>query len=151
MFAVLCLIFVGMQLTSPSRTNPSIDETKTLFAMTDVPVEVSAALTRSCNNCHSNRTEWPWYSHIAPVSWFTVGHVNDARSELNFSEWGNYGERMKQTRLAALCGLVREEQMPLPSYLILHSEVRLSTDERKMICDWTEVERGRLAAKQPAS
>lgn len=144
---ILALIFFGLQFTSPSRINPPIDESKTLHALTDVPADVSALLTRSCNDCHSNQTKWLWYTHIAPASWFTVGHVNDGRSELNFSEWGNYNDRMKQTRLAALCELVKQGEMPLPSYTILHSDAILSPEERKLICDWTEKERSRLAAK----
>jgi len=144
---ILALIFFGLQFTSPSRTNPPIDKNKTLQATADVPADVSATLTRSCNDCHSNQTKWQWYTHVAPASWFTVGHVNDGRSELNFSEWGNYGDRMKQTRLSALCELVKQGEMPLASYTLLHSDAILSPEERKIICDWTEKERSRLAAK----
>lgn len=142
--AILALIFFGLQFTSPARTNPLIDKHKTLQAMTVLSADVSAVLTRSCNDCHSNQTKWRWYTHIAPASWFTVGHVNDGRSELNFSEWGNYSDRMKQTRLSALCELVTQGEMPLPSYTLLHSDALLSPEEKKMICDWTEEESRRI-------
>lgn len=143
------LIFVGLQFTNPAHTNPTVDEKKKLHAMTEVPSDVSAALIRSCNDCHSNQTNWRWYTYVEPVSWFTVGHVNYGRSELNFSEWGNYGERMKQTRLGALCELVQKGEMPLASYAMVHREVALSADEVKSICEWSAKERSRLALAHP--
>lgn len=147
MVVILALIFVALQFTSPPRTNPPIDETKTLQVATGVPADVSALLSRSCNDCHSNQTEWRWYTHIAPISWLTVGHVIEGRSELNFSEWGNYGDRMKETRLAAICELVKQDEMPLSSYKLLHQNAVLSPDGRNIICDWAEKERSRLTAK----
>jgi len=146
---ILTMFFAGLQFTSPARTNPPSDETQALEAKTDVPSEVSAVFARSCNDCHSNKTEWPWYTRVAPASWFTVGHVNDGRSELNFSEWGSYGERMKQSRLSAICGHVEQGTMPLASYALLHRDVMLSPDEVRMLCEWTKKEGQRLAAEQP--
>lgn len=140
--AVVC---AGLQLTSPTRTNPSFDEKQTLQATTDVPAEVSEIFTRSCNDCHSNQTKWLWYTHVAPVSWFTVKHVNDGRSELNFSEWGTYSKRMKETRLKAMCNLVENKKMPLESYLWAHSEAELSAEDAKKICDWSAEESKRYS------
>lgn len=137
---VFALIFFGLQLTSPERTNPEFDESRTLQSTTDVPPDISAVFARSCNDCHSNLTNWKWYTHIAPISWFAVGHVNDGRSELNFSEWGDYGKRMKKTRLVALCYQVEKGLMPLSSYVPAHPEAALSGDEVKMICEWAEKE-----------
>ena len=132
------LIFIGLQLTAPVHTNPAFDEALALQAMTAIPSEVLAAFVRSCNDCHSNNTNWRWYTYIAPVSWFTVGHVNDGRAELNFSVWGNYSTRMKETRLRAICQQCRSGTMPPASYAFVHREVELSREEVKMICVWTE-------------
>ena len=140
--------FAGLQFTSPARTNPPFDETQTLEATTEVPAEVSAAFARSCNDCHSNRTDWRWYTHVAPASWFTVGHVNDGRAELNFSEWGSYGGRMKQTRLSAIRDHIKQGTMPLASYALVHPGVRLSPHEVRTICEWAERESRRLTARQ---
>ena len=142
---VAALTFAGLQFTSPARTNPPFEETQTLEAMTEVPAEVSAVFARSCNDCHSNKTNWRWYTHVAPVSWFIVGHVNDGRSELNFSEWGSYGRRMKESRLSAICAHIEQGTMPLASYALAHWNVMLSPDEVRMICEWTKKERRRLA------
>ncbi len=138
------LAFMGLQFTNPSHTNPAFDESKTLERAIAVPSDVQAILARSCNDCHSNKTNWRWYPYVAPVSWFTVGHVYNGRAELNFSEWGTYGTRRQATRLNAICDQCRRGEMPLASYALVHSDVRLSPDEVKKICAWTSQERNRL-------
>ncbi|HEY6247541.1 MAG TPA: heme-binding domain-containing protein [Pyrinomonadaceae bacterium] len=141
---VIVGIAVALQFWRPSLTNPPVNVGQTLEEDVAVPREVSALFARSCNDCHSNTTNWLWYSYVSPVSWFTVDHVNKGRKELNMSEWGQYGERAKDTRLKAICAQCRAGTMPLASYVFMHREAKLSTDEVKMICDWTE-----NARKQP--
>ena len=144
---VLGLALIGLQFTGPARTNPSFDESKTLEATTALPSEVATTFTRSCNDCHSNKTNWRWYTYVAPVSWLTVGHVNQGRSELNFSVWGTYSARMKVTRLHAICDLSEKGAMPLASYAFVHPAVKLRPNEVTTICEWTKQEAQRLTAK----
>jgi len=146
---VIAVIFIGLQFTTPRHTNPPVEAAQTLVALTAPPPDVSAVFDRSCKDCHSNETNWRWYTYVAPVSWFTVGHVNDGRKELNVSEWGRYGTRMKDTRLKAICAQVRGGTMPLASYTRVHRETKVSPDEVKKICDWTENTRKQLAAASP--
>ena len=138
------VIFLGLQLTSPSRTNPPIDESKTLQTLVNVPADVSDILSRSCSDCHSNQTKWVWYTHVAPVSWFTGNHVNEGRRELNFSEWGTYNDKKKGRRLDQICELVEKKEMPINSYLLLHSEAKLSDEDIKKLCDWSKAEAGKI-------
>jgi heme-binding protein len=140
-------IVMALQFTNPVHTNPPVDQSKTLESMATVPSEVLRVFDRSCNDCHSNKTNWRWYTYVAPVSWFTVGHVNDGRSELNLSEWGSYGTRLKETRLRAICQQIETGSMPLPSYALVHREVKLSPDQIRTICEWTKEEEQRLMAK----
>jgi len=142
---VIAVVFIGLQFTTPRHMNPAVDPAQTLAATIAVPAEVSAVFARSCKDCHSNETNWRWYTYVAPVSWFTVGHVNDGRKELNVSEWGRYGKRMKDTRLKSICAQVRGGTMPLASYALVHRETKVSSDEVKRICDWTEDTRRQLA------
>ena len=144
---VVGLIVIGLQFTTPRHTNPPVDEAQTLAGMSAVPAEVSGLFVRSCNDCHSNTTNWRWYTYVAPVSWFTVGHVDKGRAELNFSEWGRYGTRMKDTRLKAICAQCRSGSMPLASYTFVHRDVRLSPEEVTMICEWTENARKQLTTR----
>jgi len=146
---VIAVIFIGLQFTTPRHINPSVDAAQTLAATTAVPPEISAVFARSCNDCHSNQTNWRWYTYVAPVSWFTVGHVNEGRQELNLSEWGRYGTRMKETRLNAICGQARAGTMPIASYTFVHRETKLSPDEVTKICKWTEDLRKQLAGTTP--
>lgn len=141
---ILALIFIGLQTTNPEHTNPLLEEATTLQGTTEVPAKVSALFARSCNDCHSNKTIWRWYTYVAPVSWFTVGHVNNARAELNFSVWGSYDVRMKGSRLRAICDQCRRGKMPLASYALMHPRVRLSPEEVQMICEWSARESKRL-------
>lgn len=141
------VIFIGMQFFSPSRTNPPIDESKTLQASVNVPPDVSEILSSSCNDCHSNETKWVWYTHVAPVSFFTGNHVTEGRHELNFSEWGNYTDKKKGRRLEQICELAEKKEMPLSSYIWLHSDAKLSDEDIKKLCDWSKAE----AAKIPKS
>ncbi len=145
---VIGVTFIGLQFTGPERTNPPFDQSKTLQATTALPANVAAALSNSCDDCHSNNTNWRWYTYVAPVSWFTVGHVNDGRSELNFSVWGTYGERMKQTRLHAICDQCEKGIMPLASYAFVHPAVKLSPAQIAAICEWTKQESQRLSANE---
>src|SRR5690242_18638297 len=135
------LVFIGIQFVGPARTNPPVDPSQTLEATTTVPSDVAAIFNRSCSDCHSNKTNWRWYTYVAPVSWFTVGHVNEGRGDLNFSTWATYSARKKDTRLKGICAQCRSGEMPLPSYALVHREVKLSPQEIETICAWTETAR----------
>jgi len=138
----LAVTFVVIQFIRPSLANPPIDETKTIGATAEVPSDVQAILERSCYDCHSNKTVWPWYSNVAPVSWLLADDVKDGRKELNFSEWGTYKERRKSRKLKELCEQVKESEMPLTLYVPLHSSAKLSDADRTRLCEWSTALRG---------
>lgn len=147
----LALLFVAIQFIRPSRVNPPVDESKTLQATAQVPQEVGAILERSCNDCHSSKTEWPWYSEVAPVSWYLAWHVNEGRRELSFSEWGAYPPRRRVRKLQQVCDEVESGEMPLKSYLPLHPSARLSEADKQVLCHWANQERLRVQASEPAA
>ena len=131
-------LFVVAQFVGPAKTNPVIDPSLALESKLHVDSQVETILNRSCVDCHSNRTRWPWYTNVAPVSWFVIGHVNDGRRDLNLSEWGNYDKRKQTTRLDQMCQLAKTGAMPLSSYTPLHPGSKLSGDDVKALCEWTE-------------
>ena len=88
--AALALTALCIQFIRPARTNPPTDSSRTVFALMTVPSRTAAVLERACRDCHSNDTRWPWYSHVAPVSWFVIDHVNHGRSHFNYSDWAQY-------------------------------------------------------------
>jgi hypothetical protein len=87
---VIVVLLVVAQFFRPSFVNPPIDPTKTLVATTPVPANVESIFERSCYDCHSNKTVYPWYSKVAPVSWLLARDINGGRHQVNFSEWATY-------------------------------------------------------------
>lgn len=142
----LVVVFIGLQFVRPARTNPAVDQTQTIHAHLQMTPQVAAIIDRSCQDCHSNTTRWPWYSNVVPASWFLVDHVNEGRQHLNFSEWGRLDRRRADKRLEEMCEEVSDKLMPLESYTWIHRSAKLSADDIKTLCDWTETERKRLAA-----
>jgi hypothetical protein len=126
------------QLKRPDLTNPPTDASKTLVVSLAVPADVAAILKRSCADCHSHETSWPWYSQVSPVSWWLLQHVDDARKDLNLSTWGTYSPGRKNRKLNQMCEQVEQKAMPLPSYLLLHPGARLSDADRARLCEWTK-------------
>jgi hypothetical protein len=144
---VLLVLFLGIQLARPARTNPPVNESQTIFAHTQMTPQVAEILTRSCNDCHSNKTVWPWYTNVAPISWWLSNHVNSGRHMLNYSEWGRLDRDRQDRKLRQICDEVEDGAMPLSSYLPMHPKARLSEEDKKILCDWTAAERERLAGQ----
>lgn len=148
---VLAVGLIIIQLVRPARTNPAIDASKTLQTHVQVPGDVDAILKRACNDCHSHETKWPWYSNVAPVSWLVVYDVNEARSHLNFSEWGSYDEGRADKKLDEIEEEVEHGKMPLPIYLFMHAEAKLSDEDKRILQDWARGERNRLKQDKEAA
>ncbi len=140
------VLLVLAQFVPLKRTNPPFDPAKTIYALHAVPANVQAVFQRSCKDCHSNETHWPWYSHVAPVSWVVVHDVNEARRMMNLSEWGAYPERKKRSRLEAICEQMDSGEMPDSKYTLIHRDARLTEEERKAVCAWADATRKVLAA-----
>jgi hypothetical protein len=128
--AVAAALFAAIQLVPVERGNPPV-----AFDLPSPP-PVRAILERSCYDCHSHETDWPWYAYVAPVSW-KVGHdVAEARSELNFSTWRAYRPEKRERLLEDVIEEVDDEHMPPWYYMLLHPEARLSADERETLRGW---------------
>jgi hypothetical protein len=148
---VIACGFVTLQLYRPARTNPVSDPSLSVESRLQVSPQVASVLNRSCIDCHSNKTRWPWYTNVSPVSWFIVDHVNDGRRHVNFSEWGSYDQNKQTKRLQEICEQVEDGLMPLSSYTPLHPGSELSAEDKKLVCDWAEAERSRISAQQSKS
>lgn len=144
----LGVLFVGIQFFQPTRTNPGVDESRAVQAQTQVPAAVSAILSRACEDCHSHKTRWPWYSYVAPMSWIVADDVALGRQGMNFSEWANYEREEAGDLLEGLCEQVEEGEMPLLSYRLLHPAARLSSGDVSAICEWSREERRRLSSAE---
>ena len=139
-------LFVLLQLKRPARTNPASESSQSIEAHVQMTPQVKDILDRSCRDCHSNKTDWPWYTNVAPLSWWITDHVNQGRTSLNLSEWGKLDKERQDKKLRQICDEVDDGAMPFPSYLPMHPKAKLSEQDKKILCDWTAAERGRLSA-----
>lgn len=144
----LTVLFIALQFSRPAKTNPASDPALALQAHAQVPHEVIAIFDRACRDCHSNQTNWPWYSRIAPVSWLVADDVRIGRQQLNFSEWGRYSARQVENKLEEICAVVQAEAMPPKKYTLAHPQAKLSEHDVKAICAWTVAEQQRLSAQK---
>lgn len=143
-FVIGGIIFVLMQFIQPNRTNPEIDQSITLQTELNVSAEIQSLLDRGCKDCHSNQTRWPFYSYVAPASWLVSYDVMEGRKHFNMSEWGKYKLSKKASKLSGIYQEVNDRSMPLPKYIPLHSEAKLSDAERDMLASWAQKEAEKL-------
>ena len=141
LFGCIALV-VAIQVYRPERINPPVVAARTLEAAVAVPPDVERILAKSCNDCHSNQTNWPWYSEVAPMSWIIADHVSNGRRHLNFSEWLRPGvddpAEYTRQKFVSICRELKLGRMPLTSYELVHYEAKLSAEQIRTICDWTE-------------
>jgi len=141
---VTLILLIGAQFVRADRTNPPSRPDASLLAQKALTADVRAILDRSCRDCHSNDTRWPWYSKIAPISWMLLHHVHGGRERMNYSAWTSYDGDDQDKFLGGMCTLTKKGRMPLPSYLWLHPEARLSDADVKALCAWSDKMRDTL-------
>lgn len=138
------IVLVGgivlIQFFQPERNLGNVDTENDLVTVTMVPDSLATILKNSCYDCHSNRTEYPWYSYISPVSWYLEKHIRKGKEELNMSDFGNLEKGMKIGVLADVCDVMESGSMPLKSYLVIHKSALVNEAEKKAICSWSELE-----------
>jgi hypothetical protein len=127
----LVIVIVGIQFIPLEQNNPPVEND--LFASN----EVKDILRKACYDCHSNETDWAWYTKVAPLSWLTTSDVNNGRKHLNFSEWGNLRASEQDKIKEEIWEEVREETMPLWQYRIMHPSTKLSIEEKNVLRNWT--------------
>jgi len=128
--AALSVALIAIQFVPVERTNPPV------LMDVDAPPDVARILRRSCYDCHSYESRWPWYAHVAPMSWLVTSHVNEARGDLNFSDWPAFDFVLQNEALEDIRKEVKSGDMPLASYLWIHWDARLSERDRATLLDW---------------
>jgi hypothetical protein len=141
---VVAAMFAAIQVFRPDRTSPPSDPAQSVTSVLAVPAPVQTVLTRSCYDCHSHRTRWPWYSQVAPVSWLIANDVNEGRDHLDFSTWGSYSAVKAADKLEDIAKEVSEHGMPPVAYTLIHRDARPSDAEVAAVVAWAEEQRRRL-------
>jgi hypothetical protein len=145
---VIAIAAAGGSLIHPFVTPGIPESNQTILRQAQIDPGTLAIFQRACQNCHSQLTEWPWYSHIAPVSWLLAHDVQQARLHMNLSQWQDYSTDDRLRLLGEIGSAVRNRKMPVKRYLLLHPEARLTDIERQQIYLWTRTERSRLRKRQ---
>jgi hypothetical protein len=143
---LLALFVAASAYVHPYGSVKAARSEQPLLAGAEVDPELVRIVERSCQNCHSEKTEWPWYSYLAPLSWMIENDVRKGRNHMNLSHWDRYPEDRKVELLTKIGVEVRNRRMPLPNYLRLHPQARLSDNEVAQIYAWMQGERRRLRA-----
>jgi hypothetical protein len=112
-----------------------------------IPDSVQVVLKNACYDCHSNNTNYPWYSNIQPMGWLMATHIRQGKEELNFSEFGSYSSRKQLSKLNGIANSIKDDIMPLSSYKLMHKNARLSTIEKVLIINWVKQSKDSLSAK----
>ena len=145
---VLLIVFIAIQFIQPARNvsgqRLSTDLTKTVA----VPDKVLGILQKSCYDCHSNNTKYPWYAGIQPAAWLMASHIKEGKANLNFSEFGAYSNRKQQSKLQAIANSIKDKTMPLWSYSMIHKDAVLSQQNKALLLDWIQKTKDSIALKK---
>lgn len=147
----LAAVLVVIQFIKPAK-NQSNDQTNDISKKYDVPADVAHILKVACNDCHSNYTEYPWYSNIQPIAWWLDHHVTDGKKHLNFSTFLERKIAVQNHKLEEVVEQVEKGEMPLASYtyLGLHPEAKLTNEQKQTLINWAKAQMDTLKAHYPA-
>lgn len=135
-FLVLLAVLLLIQLVRPQKNISLTPAGKTFVDTFQVSEQVNAILAVSCYDCHSNNTNYPWYSEIQPMAWVMDEHIKDGKEKLNFDELPPYGSRKLNSRFTQIVKQVEQDKMPLNSYLWMHGNARLSAEDKQLLVDY---------------
>lgn len=149
-FQILLLAFIVIQFFRPAKNKAEGISENDISKIYPVPADVQSILKTSCYDCHSNNTVYPWYAEVQPVAWWLNDHIKHAKGDLNFSEFKSYSIRRQYRKLEEINDLVKNDEMPLDSYLWIHGDAKLSSDQKLSIANWVTALRDTIKANYPA-
>lgn len=149
-FQILLLAFIVIQFFRPAKNTAEGISNNDISKIYAVPADVQSILKTSCYNCHSNNTVYPWYAEIQPAAWWLADHVKEGKKELNFSEFASYRIGRQYRKLEEINGEVKEDKMPLESYLWIHKNSKLSEQQKLTLANWVTSVRDTIKANYPA-
>jgi len=146
---LLLIVFVVLQAFRPTKNN-SGDKSKDIALSYPVPDSVAKIFDKACNDCHSNNTRYPLYAEVQPLGWWLNDHVKDGKKHFNLNEFSGYRIARQYKKLEECIEQVKEGEMPLESYTVIHSEARLTDAEKQTLYAWCEAVRDSIKSKYPA-
>jgi hypothetical protein len=132
----IIIVLILIQFIQPAHNDGLAEAATDITHAVQVPDSVLSILKVSCYDCHSNHTNYPWYSKISPVNWWLNSHVKEGKRKLNFSEITTYSYKKRGRKLEETAELVEKDEMPVHSYLWIHSYAKLDEAKKRMLIDW---------------
>ena len=139
--------FVAIQFIQPARNKSDKALPTDIINTVTVPVQVLNILQNSCYDCHSNNTRYPWYSFIQPGAWWMASHIKKGKAMLNFSQFGDLSDRKQQSKLQGIVNQIKDNEMPLSSYTLLHKNAILTTGQKTILINWATSAKAGLSLK----
>jgi hypothetical protein len=134
----ILVVFIAIQFIQPARNKNGGVLATNISKMISIPDSVQVVLKNACYDCHSNNTNYPWYSYVQPMGWMLNNHIRNGKKELNFSDFGSYSARRQQSKLKSIASQIRDSEMPLSSYTWVHKTARLTKEEKALIINWVQ-------------
>ncbi len=135
--AIVALVaLVGIQFIPTNRNQSDVVPVTDFISTYNPPKEVANVLKTSCYDCHSNNTEYPWYNKIQPIAMYLEDHIRHGKGELNFSQFGDYSDRRKKSKLKSFIKEVEQDKMPLDSYTLIHWDAKISDSHKELVLTW---------------
>lgn len=132
----LLMVFIIIQFVRPEKNVSATPTPNDLFAHYQAPDSLKQLIKSACYDCHSNNTTYPWYAEVQPVAWWLDDHIKVGKRKFNFSEFAGYTAKKADHKMEELMEMVKEEEMPLQSYTIIHTDSRLTDAQRRAMTDW---------------
>jgi len=132
----IVVLLIGIQFFRPERNVGEAYGANDISKTVEVPADVQAILERSCYDCHSNNTVYPWYTNVQPVGWWLAHNVDEGNGELNFSEFNTYKLKRKLHKFEEIAEQVKEGEMPLTPYTFMHGNAKLSQEDQEKLVTW---------------
>ncbi len=144
---IFLIVLIAIQFIQPVRNTSGQVLPTDISKVVSVTENVQSLLKVSCYDCHSNHTNYPWYTYVQPVGWILHNHIVNGKEELNFNDFGSYSKRRQQSKLKAIADQVKDDEMPLTSYKIMHADARLSKAEKDLIMNWATTTKNNVQNK----
>lgn len=132
----LLIVFIIIQFIRPAHNTSEQALPTDIAKIYAVPDSVQHLLNIACYDCHSDNTRYPYYANVQPGAWIMARHVRHGKADLNFSVFGTYSKRKQQSKLKAIVSQIKDDEMPLTSYKLMHADARLSKEEKDLIINW---------------
>ncbi len=144
---IALLLIIQLPWFNPVENYNKVNPENSLSGTYEVPMDIQMILYASCNDCHSNSTDYPWYYHIQPVSWWMADHIEEAKKHLNFSEFAAYSPKEAAKKFHEIAEVMEEREMPLESYQWMHRKAQLTDEQYQRVTDWAKKMHQQLQAQ----